>query len=345
MKTSFRIFIRVILAIIILLVVWTAFNFSLVMYGYDQLKGQLHIVRNVRPLTEMMNDKNVPDSVKNKIAFIDSVKQFAVDTLGLKSSENYTSFYDQGNKPLLWIITASEPYKIKAYEWKFPVLGSVSYKGFFDYDKGKEEEISLAEKGYDTDYSEVSAWSTLGWFHDPVLSNMIYRSKGQLAELIIHELTHATIYLKSNVNLNENLASVCGEEGAIHFLRSTYGENSGELRQYIERKEDYDKFSRQMLIGAHMLDSLFTQMNDSLVILKLAAKKKIINSIVQSLDTVSFHSKLKYTSLFKSHLPNNAYFIDFIRYDAQKSEMKNELRKKFNGNISAFIESLRKKYK
>jgi predicted aminopeptidase len=344
MKKFIRFFLRVLLALLLVVIIWASFNFSLVLYGIDQLKGQLHIINNSRPLKEVMADPAVPDSVKQKIVFIEKVKKFAVDSLGLKPSANYSTYYDQRNKPLLWTITASEPYKIKAYEWKFPVLGSVSYKGFFDYDKGKEEELSLSEKGFDTDFGEVSAWSTLGWFSDPVLSNMIRRSEGQLAELIIHELTHSTLYLKSNVNINENLASVCGEQGAILFLESTRGKDSKELREYLDRKEDYDRFSKQMLIGTHMLDSLYTVMNDSLVILKKAAKDKMIDAIVHSLDTVTFHSQSKYRSLFKIKRPNNAYFLDFIRYDAQKEEMKKELTEKFGGNIRAYIDELRKMY-
>ncbi len=294
-------------------------------------------------MVEVLSDKNVPDSVKSKIEFIESVKRFAIDSLGLKNSKNYTTFYDQENKPLLWVVTASEPFKLKAYQWSFPFLGSVSYKGFFDYDKGKAEELALIEKGFDTDYDDVSAWSTLGWFRDPILSNMTKRSKGQLAELIIHELTHATIYLKSNVDFNENLASVCGEQGAIRFLQSTYGIDSEELKDYIFRKEDYDKFSRQMLIGTSMLDSLYSSMKDNSVILKLAAKKNLIQKIALSLDTVSFNSAKRYQSVFRNGLPNNTYFLGFVRYDAQKEQMKHELMSKFQGNIKSYIDYLREK--
>ena len=298
---------------------------------------------NARPMVEVLSDKNVPDSVKSKIEFIESVKRFSIYSLGLKNSKNYTTFYDQENKPLLWVVTASEPFKLKAYQWSFPFLGSVSYKGFFDYDKGKAEELALIEKGFDTDYDDVSAWSTLGWFRDPILSNMTKRSKGQLAELIIHELTHATIYLKSNVDFNENLASVCGEQGAIRFLQSTYGIDSEELKDYIFRKEDYDKFSRQMLIGTSMLDSLYSSMKDNSVILKLAAKKNLIQKIALSLDTVSFNSAKRYQSVFRNGLPNNTYFLGFVRYDAQKEQMKHELMSKFQGNIKSYIDYLREK--
>lgn len=323
-----------------IIIIWSAFNFSLLLYGIDQLKGQMHIVMNARSMKDVLVDTTVPDSIKQKIYFIEKIKKFSIDTIGLKSSENYTTFFDQKDKPLLWVITASEPFEMKAFEWKFPLLGKVTYKGFFDYDKGKKEEALLKVQGFDTDYGEVSAWSTLGWFHDPILSGMFRRNKGQLAELIIHELTHSTLYLKSNVNLNENLASVCGEQGAIHFLRSTYGIDSKEFDEYIKNKEDYNRFSRHMLIGAHLLDSLYMSMNDSNTIFKQVNKNILIKAIVNSLDTITFHFPLRYKNVFNKQLPNNAYFIDFIRYDAQKDEMKNVLLKKFNGNIKEYINFL-----
>lgn len=316
-------------------------NWSLVTYGWGQLKGQLKIVRNVRPLEEVLVDKNFPDSLKTKIRFIDVIAKYAADSLGLKRSENYTTLYDQKNKPILWVITASDKYKLSAYHWKFPVLGSVSYKGFFDYQKGAYEDSLLQLEGYDTDYGEVSAWSTLGWFKDPILSNMLYRSDGQLAELIIHEMTHATVYLKSNVDLNENLASMIGEEGAIRFLKSHFGTDSPQVKDYVNRKEDYDRFANQMLIAHDKLDSLYKTFESVPEERRADLKNEMIEQIVQSLDTVSFHNKNRYSSLFEKRKPNNAYFMNFVRYDSQKEEMRAELNKKFQGNISEYLKSIK----
>jgi predicted aminopeptidase len=331
-KNILFIFLFCILALAIL-------NYALVIYGYKQLKGQLHIINNTRPIREMLADANVPDSTKFKLNYIEKVKRFAIDSLKLKASENYTTFYDQEQKPILWTLTASEPYAIKPYLWWFPFLGNVSYKGYFDYDIGRQEELDLIQKGYDTELGEVSAWSTLGWFKDPILSSMLRRNKGLLAELIIHEMTHSTLYLKSNVDLNENLASVCGEEGAIRFLTSTYGEDSEELKEYLYKKEDYDKFSDIMLKGTHQLDSLYKSLKDSLVIIKQTEKEKMIRKIVQVLDTTTFHSKKKFKNYFHDKLPNNAYFLGFVRYDAQKDSMKVILKQKFDGNVKLFIDS------
>src|SRR4051812_41249957 len=112
-----RFFERLILYIfsgfLICLLVWGISNRKLVSYGLDQLRGQLHIVMNTRSLEDVMKDKATPDSLKEKILFIEKVKKFAIDSLGLKTSRNYTTLYDQQNKPILWTLTASDPFKIQ----------------------------------------------------------------------------------------------------------------------------------------------------------------------------------------------------------------------------------------
>jgi predicted aminopeptidase len=342
LKKALKYILYILLVVCSCFLIWAAFNWSLVTYGWGQLKGQMHIIRNVRPLEEVLLDKDFPDSLKAKIRFIDVIAKYASDSLGLKRSENYTTLYDQKNKPILWVITASDRYKLNAYQWKFPVLGSVSYKGFFDYKKGAYEDSLLQLQGYDTDYGEVSAWSTLGWFKDPILSNMLKRSDGQLAELIIHEMTHATVYLKSNVDLNENLASMIGEEGAIRFLNSHFGKDSPQVKDYIYRKEDYDLFAKQMLLAHDKLDSLYKTFDNLPDEKKASLKSELISEIVLSLDTVSFHNKNRYASLFKERKPNNAYFMNFVRYDSQKEEMRKELNEKFSGDIEGYLEFVKK---
>ncbi len=342
MKNKLRYYFKIFfISILLLIVSLLAINYSLILYGIGQLKGQLAIINNSRSIDEMLSDPAVPDSVKKQLKYIDDVKKFAIDSLGLKASKNYTTFFDQHKKPILWVLTASEPYRIKAYEWSFPLLGRVSYKGYFDYDKGLEAEKEMKSNGYDTDYDDVSAWSTLGWFKDPVLSSMLLRGKGHLAELIIHEMTHATLYLKSNVDINENLASVCGEQGAARFLETKYGKDSKELNDYLFKKDDYILFSNHMLGGAQHLDSVYQAVNDSVVIYKEKVKESMIQEIVNSLETIPFHFPHTFVNAYKKHLLNNAYFLNFIRYDAQKDKMKMDLMNKYNGNIRKYIDSYR----
>ncbi len=328
-----------ILAIVCLL--FATYNFSLVAYGITQLKGQLSIVWNAKPIADVISNPDFPDSLKQKLKLIEEVKQFAIDSLGMKSTNNYSTLYDQHGKPLLMNLTAAEKYQLKSYTWDFPLLGTVSYKGFFNFEKGKREAEALKNKNYDVEYSPVSAWSTLGWFRDPVFSGMLRRNEGQLAELIIHEMTHGTIYLKSSVDFNENLASAVGETGAEKFLAYKYGSTSSQLETYKNEQEDYNLFARHMLSGTKLLDSLFTLIKSKPDTEKETLKNKMIAVIVASLDTVPFYNVKYKTRFSKDDMPNNAYFLSFVRYDSQKDEMKRELNNKFGAEIKVYLDYIK----
>lgn len=309
-----------------------------------QFKGQASIIYQAVPIEDVLMDPSLNDSIKNKLELIASIRRFAIDSLGLKDSKNYTTYYDQKGKPVLWVLTASDTYKLKAYQWNFPVVGEVSYKGFFIEQKGLLEDSLLRMEGYDTDYGPVSAWSTLGWFRDPILSGMLKRSEGQLAELIIHEMTHSTLYVKSDVNFNENLASAVGEAGAVHFLNFYFGKESKELNGYLQRKEDSDLFTIHMLNAAKILDTLYTRIEGLEADLKYQFKYDRIQEIVNAIDTIQFHVPGRYQSMFKKQLPNNAYFLSFVRYDAQKSEMRNELKNVYHDNIAKYLAAIKQRY-
>ncbi len=344
MRKFLRYLFRFVILVLILILCWGLWNHELVRYGWMQFKGQAGIVLKARDIKVAIKDPLLGDQIKERLLFIEKIRSFAIDSLGLEGKKNYTSFYDQKGKPLLWVLTASEPYRLKAWEWNFPVVGQVSYKGFFDKERGLEEEMTLRSLGYDTEYGEVSAWSTLGWFKDPVLSGMLKRSDGLLAELLIHELTHSTIYIKSDVDFNENLASAIGETGAIKFLETGFGPHSTQLMEYLEQKEDADRYSRYMLASSKRLDSLYDAigvMDDSL---KLELKNELIDEIVNNIDSIQFNSPERYKGIFKAGRPGNAYFLNFIRYDSQKDEMRKELKDRFGDNISLYINHIREKY-
>lgn len=344
MKKFLKVVLKLLLFTLVLALFWAIWNRDLVSYGWMQLKGQVGIVWNARPVTEVLNDPLVTEATKKRLQYIEVVRQFAIDSLGLKDSKNYTTFYEQKDKSLLWVLTASEPYRLKSYHWKFPVVGEVSYKGFFEKEKGKKEDLLLIQKGYDTDYSSVSAWSTLGWFRDPILSAILKRSDGQLADLLIHEMTHATLYVKSDVNFNENFASAIGEAGAIKFLNFYYGPDSPQMKEYFDRKADNDLYNNHMLLACKKLDTLYLRIEHLDDSLKAKFKNDFMEQIATSLDTLSFRSPDRYKSIFSKRLPNNAYLMNFVRYDAQKSAMREELRTKYYDNISQYIEAIRLKY-
>src|SRR5688572_21527816 len=228
---------RISLAMLALLIVLTIVYWDLVVYGIRQAKGQFTIIYRARPVEEVLADPNFPDSLKQKLVLINEVRKFAIDSLGLKDTKNYKTLYDQKGEEIMWVVTASEPFRLKAKEWTFPVLGSVPYKGFFKKELALELREDLQKEGWDVSIRNPGGWSTLGWFTDPILSKMLERNEGDLANLIIHEMSHSTIFIKDSINFNENLASFIGDRGAENFLQFKYGKSSVEYETYVRSEE------------------------------------------------------------------------------------------------------------
>jgi predicted aminopeptidase len=185
-------------------------------------------------------------------------------------------------------------------------------------------------------------WSTLGWFTDPIISKMLNRSEGDLANLIIHEMSHATIFVKDSVDFNENLATFIGDRGTEKFLIDRFGEISLQYRTYLEEDTDYIKYVEHMLRGARYLDSLYKQMAPLTDDAKRAQKKVAITHIVELLDTLSLGLATKPSERFRNHLPNNAYFMNFRQYQEKQSVFWEE-RKKYP-SLREYIAYLSGKY-
>lgn len=315
---------------------------QLIIYGISQGKGQLTIVWQSQPIEQVLADTTFPDSLKQKLILITKIKQYAVDSIGIKPSDNYSMVYNQHNKPILLTVSACEPYSLKAKEWYFPFIGSVSYKGFFNKKSAQKEIERLKLQGYDVDVYSPSGWSTLGWFKDPILSNMLYRSDGQLANLIIHELTHGTIYLKSSVTYNENLANFIGDKGAINFLKYNYGEQSKQYTDYENNKRDEECYTNYILNSTTRLDSLYQSFSNEEEQIKKNKKNEMIKEIVMGVNQLPLHNKKRYFQYtLQAFMDKNAFFMAFSRYDSQYAVFEKEYREKYNSNLRLYLNALK----
>lgn len=325
--------------VLAVLLIW---NWSLVVYGIRMGYGQLNIVWNAKPVEYYLQDPAFPDSLKAKLRLIEEVRKFAIDSLGLKDTENYKSLFDQQGEELMWVVQACEPYELEPIQWKFPVVGSVPYKGFFVKETALAERKRLEEKGLDVSVRNPGGWSTLGWFNDPILSNMLLRSDGDLAELIIHEMVHATIFVKDSIDFNENLASFIGDTAAYYFLDHKYGRDAEPYQSYVQNVRDYWKYYHHILRGTRSLDSLYqtlkTETSDEV---KREKKTAMIQRIMNTSDTLSLYRPRKRNP---DRLPNNTYFMSYRLYHARQNVFKTELEEKFQGNLREYIRYLTSHY-
>lgn len=322
-----------------MIMAFLAINWRSVSYGYVQAKGQLKVINNTESLQQVLANEAFPDSLKAKIKLLGEIKRFAIDSLGLSKSESYTSLYDQKGEPIIWMITASPPYELKAKTWDFPILGTFRYKGYFEKELVEKEIATLENDGYETRISEVSAWSTLGILNDPILSSMLYKTEPELASLIIHEMTHGTLFVKDDLSFNENLASFVGDKGALAFLQAKYGADAEILKEVEAQKGREKVFVTKMVAGAKSLDSLYQTFQPSFTSKQKEEKKcQLIESIVESI----YGRVLSELELARF---NNAYFVGFLTYREKQDTFETQFQSEFNGDIKAFLKHLKSEYR
>lgn len=329
------------LSVLLLIVIY--FH-ELIGYGIGQGKGQFKVLWNAQPIVEVLENPTIADSVKQKLRIVNEVRTFAFNSLGLTANENYTTYFDQKGKDILWVVTACNPYKFEPKEWSFPIIGSFSYKGFFEIEKANGLAKELKEQGFDVEVSSVSGWSTLGWFKDPVLSNMLNGSVGTMSNTLIHELTHGTLFIPDSMTFNENLASFVGTKGALEFLKIKYGNNAQEVNEYSNRLSDRDKFTQYMVLGATKLDSIYSGIESLPIEEKESAKKNFLVLFSANIDTVSFINSDRYQRLLKTREINNAGFISFLKYRERQHEFDKQLTNEFEDDLSTFILHWKEKY-
>ncbi|MCX6295255.1 MAG: aminopeptidase [Bacteroidetes bacterium] len=329
-----------------LLLIFCLSEYKLTIYGIQQGKGQLSLVLGARPIDEVLIDPNFPDSLKQKLKLISEIKQYTIDSLGMNPSNNYSTVFDQQNQALLYTVSACEPFNFHPKEWTFPFLGTVPYKGFFDKKEAQKEISKLKESGYDIDVYSPSGWSTLGWFKDPILTNMLKQNEGSLSDLIIHELTHGTLFVKDNVNFNENLANFIGDKGAEKFLLHKFGKGSKQYTDYEQSKYDQKIYNEYILKSISQLDSLYNLLGKGNSEEKTEREKKsLIKEIVIGVYKLPLHKKKNYFNYtMQAFWEGNAFFMGFTRYDSQYEIFNKEFTDHYHSDLKMYLQALKEKY-
>jgi predicted aminopeptidase len=204
---------------------------------------QLRLLSQREKFDDALKDPKIDVETKRKIKLVQEVKIFAEDKLHLAHSKNYESFVLLDDKYVVYAITASFKDHLEPFTWTFPFVGKVPYKGFFKKSAADEEREKLVNRNFDVVERGVSAYSTLGWFADPLLSSMTLDDDADLVDTIIHETTHATVYIKSNADFNERLAVFVGSKGMEEFYLQKEGASSPVIKRAHLIAEDSRIFS------------------------------------------------------------------------------------------------------
>ena len=226
-------------------------------YVVQQAWGQLQVMHNRQRITDMLRKRDLSPRRRRRLALVLRARQYAHRQIGLALTDAYTRFYDTGGKPMAHNISACDKTSLRPKIWRFPIVGGLPFIGFFDRREAVKAEQELKQQGLDTYLRPVPAFSSLGWFADPVYSQMLEGSEGRLVDTVIHEMTHTTMHLNNRSAFNESLAVFVGNQGALNFLAQLHGPNSQQVKKLASRIARRRRFSRLVSTLYRRLDRLY----------------------------------------------------------------------------------------
>jgi predicted aminopeptidase len=214
-------------------------------YG-QAIGGQMEILRKSRPNSQVVADPSTSAGLRSQLLAVEKIRRFASDHLSLPGDASYGKYADLGRKHVVWVLYAAPEFSLKPKTWFYPAVGEMDYRGYFREQDSTELAGQLRTGGHDVFIGGVDAYSTLGWFHDPVLNTFVDYPDIDLAETIFHELTHRKYFRHGDTVFNESLANVVAEEGVKRWLR--HEGRDADLRKYegrlVKRREFYHEIDR-----------------------------------------------------------------------------------------------------
>ena len=221
--------------------------------------GQMAILNKRQPIEELLVDPLTPKRLKTQLRRVLDIRQFAENELGLPVARQYLNFADLKRPFAVWNIYVAPEFSLMLRQWCHPVIGCASYRGYFSRNDAVNYAERAIEQGYDVFIGGVVAYSTLGWFDDPVLNTFIYRKDYKLAALIFHELAHHLLYVANDTAFNESFATLVEQEGLRRWLSQSgnpeamrkYETDYSRRRQFIQLIEKYRR-QLELLYTRHL---------------------------------------------------------------------------------------------
>jgi predicted aminopeptidase len=264
------------------------------------------------PIPQYLENPDLGPEVQDKLKLVLAVREYARDVLKLNVGGSYSSYSYVDRPDLTHILTAAPRTELRPYTWWFLIVGRVPYKGYFSKEEAGAAAKELEAEGYDTNIRTSAAFSTLGWFDDPLLSHLLRYDKVTLADVVFHELFHNTLYVKGAGHFNESVANFVGGRAAIDFFRDRFGAGSAEHERAIRAWEEELEFSEFIEKFAAALDELYARKipeEDKL----LLRQQVFARGKEEWSEWVTKHPTHRFRNFSKQPL-NNAVIIHYMLY-------------------------------
>ena len=301
-------------------------------YELQAAVGQLSLVVRRRPIDAVIADPATPAALRTQLAQVAAMRDFASRELGLPDNASYRGYVDVGRGAVVWNVYAAPEFSVEPRRWCFPVVGCVEYRGYFSAARAQAFAARLHARGEDVVVRGAAAYSTLGFFADPVLSTMLGWSDAELAGIMFHELTHQVVYAAGDAPFDEALASLVEREGVRRWL--TAQGRPLELAAYLQVREREAAVTRLMLGARRRLAALYLPGADPVAL--RGAKAAIFAGLRQDYQQLQagWGDQAAYDRIFGADL-NNASLVPFATYEGCLPGLTREL-DAVHGDLRAF---------
>jgi len=328
---------RIVLSIVVAGMLLAAAGCGEAGYYLQSVRGHLAVMSARQPIEELLADKQTPAQLRSRLETVQTIRRFAVDDLALPDNDSFTTYADIGREAVVWSVVAAPDDSLSPLVWCFPFAGCVPYRGYFAKQDAESYAVKLRAEGYDVLIGEVPAYSTLGWFSDPVLNTFIDYPDWLLAEVIVHELAHQVVYVEDDADFNEAFAQAVMEEGGRRWLAGFGSEESKVQAQlYRERQKAFAALiaaTRSALLDCYGCETSHAK--------KLACKQETLDGMQQEYSELrkDWGGYSGYDFWFERDF-NNARFVSVATYTRLVPAFSRLLRQHDN-DMTAFYAAVR----
>ena len=307
-------------------------------YYSQAVLGQARIMLAQRPISELLGEPGTPQAIREKLSYVLALREFAREDLLLPVGDAYLGYVDLHRTHVVWNVFAAPELSLEPKTWCYPVVGCASYRGYFAPQEAEGYSAALSREGYDVFVAGALAYSTLGWFDDPVLSTFLQLDDARLSALIFHELTHRMLYVAGDTSFNESLATTVEEEGLRRWAAARQAH--GLIAEYERQQRLSDRFIALVSQRRNELSALYA--GDVPVDQKRAGKAAIFDALRRDFEAEKHKvpEMATYDRWFASGL-NNAGLATIAVYHDLVPAFKGILSRS-HGDLAVFYQECRR---